>query len=121
MTAIVDIFAGIDHADLEWQKGAVCAQVDPELFFPEKGQTSKVAKAICASCDVRQQCLEYALETGQVFGVWGGLGEAERRRVRVAQDGPVRHLPSPRQLTAEISDEARQLRRRRAAKKENAA
>jgi len=64
-----------------WAKDALCAQTDPEAFFPEKGGSTKAAKKICASCDVAEQCLEYALRTEQRFGIWGGLSERERRRL----------------------------------------
>lgn len=62
-----------------WTHGALCAQVDMDVFYPEKGESTKSAKQICAGCDVREQCLEYALEHIERFGVWGGLSERERR------------------------------------------
>lgn len=65
-----------------WHADAMCAQVDTELFFPEKGSghtTVRDAKRVCASCDVRVECLEFALDNGERFGVWGGLSERERR------------------------------------------
>ena len=57
----------------------LCAQTDPELFFPEKGGSTRDAKRICARCDVQAECLEYALAMGERFGIWGGLSERERR------------------------------------------
>jgi len=66
----------------EWQERALCAQTDPEAFFPEKGGSTREAKRICAGCDVRAECLEYALANDERFGIWGGLSERERRRVR---------------------------------------
>lgn len=63
----------------EWVDEALCAQTDPEAFFPDKGGSTRDAKRVCASCDVRNQCLAYALETKQRFGIWGGLSERERR------------------------------------------
>ena len=51
-------------------------------FFPEKGQPTRVAKRICAPCPVRTECLEYALAAGERWGVWGGLSERERRRLK---------------------------------------
>ena len=71
-----------DLAELEWQDKALCAQVDPEIFFPEKGGSTRDPKRICAMCEVRPQCLDYALETGQAFGIWGGMSERERRALR---------------------------------------
>jgi len=65
-----------------WQERALCAQTDPEAFFPEKGGSTREAKRICSTCDVRSECLEYALEHDERFGIWGGLSERERRRVK---------------------------------------
>lgn len=67
---------------LAWQSDSLCAQTDPEAFFPEKGGSTRDAKKICASCEVRSQCLEYALENDERFGIWGGLSERERRKLR---------------------------------------
>ncbi|MDQ1295675.1 MAG: WhiB family transcriptional regulator, redox-sensing transcriptional regulator [Actinomycetota bacterium] len=69
-------------AELEWQERALCAQTDPEAFFPEKGGSTREAKRVCMSCDVRAECLEYALANDERFGIWGGLSERERRRVK---------------------------------------
>ena len=63
-------------------RDAVCGQTDPELFFPEKGMSSRDAKTLCLSCEVRAECLAWALNTDQRFGVWGGLSERERTRLR---------------------------------------
>ena len=68
----------------EWQERALCAQTDPEAFFPEKGGSTREAKRICAGCEVRAECLEYALAQDERFGIWGGLSERERRRLRRA-------------------------------------
>ncbi|WP_339121130.1 WhiB family transcriptional regulator [Pseudonocardia sp. D17] len=65
----------------EWQQRAPCAQTDPESFFPEKGGSVR-AKRICAGCEVRAECLEYALAQDERFGIWGGLSERERRPLR---------------------------------------
>lgn len=67
---------------LSWQTDSLCAQTDPEAFFPEKGGSTRDAKKICASCEVRTQCLEYALANDERFGIWGGLSERERRKLR---------------------------------------
>lgn len=67
---------------LAWQSDSLCAQTDPEAFFPEKGGSTRDAKKICGSCEVRSQCLEYALENDERFGIWGGLSERERRKLR---------------------------------------
>ena len=67
---------------LSWQADALCAETDPEAFFPEKGGSTRDAKRICSSCEVRAECLEYALENDERFGIWGGLSERERRKLR---------------------------------------
>ena len=71
-----------DESELGWQADALCAQTDPEAFFPEKGGSTRDAKKVCAACTVRSQCLEYALANDERFGIWGGLSERERRRLR---------------------------------------
>ncbi|WP_432762022.1 WhiB family transcriptional regulator [Saxibacter everestensis] len=67
---------------LGWQDEALCAQTDPEAFFPEKGGSTREAKRVCTTCDVRSECLEYALENDERFGIWGGLSERERRKLK---------------------------------------
>lgn len=65
---------------LKRRESAVCAQTDPEIFFPEKGGSTKQAKKVCEqSCDMKDECLSYALENHERFGIWGGLSERERR------------------------------------------
>ncbi len=79
--------AALGDADavlLSWQEQALCAQTDPEAFFPEKGGSTREAKRICVGCDVRGECLEYALGQDERFGIWGGLSERERRRLKRA-------------------------------------
>ena len=71
-----------DEGELGWQTDALCAQTDPEAFFPEKGGSTRDAKQVCGACNVRSQCLEYALANDERFGIWGGLSERERRRLR---------------------------------------
>jgi WhiB family redox-sensing transcriptional regulator len=66
----------------EWQERALCAQTDPEAFFPEKGGSTREAKRICQGCEVRTECLEYALGHDERFGIWGGLSERERRKLK---------------------------------------
>jgi WhiB family transcriptional regulator, redox-sensing transcriptional regulator len=68
--------------DKSWQKHANCLGVDPDLFFPERGASTSEAKAVCRGCVVREACLEYALGNGERFGIWGGMSERERRRIR---------------------------------------
>jgi WhiB family redox-sensing transcriptional regulator len=71
--------------DESWRLDALCAETDPEAFFPEKGGSTREAKRVCVGCDVRAECLEYALANDERFGIWGGLSERERRRVRLAR------------------------------------
>lgn len=66
----------------EWRSRAACRDVDTAVFFPETESEVAAAKAVCASCPVREACLDFALVTRQDDGVWGGLDENERRRVR---------------------------------------
>jgi WhiB family transcriptional regulator, redox-sensing transcriptional regulator len=65
-----------------WMRFANCAGVDASLFFPDRGASSKEAKAVCAGCVVREACLEYSLTNGEKHGVWGGMCERDRRRLR---------------------------------------
>lgn len=71
-----------DEGELGWQTDALCAQTDPEAFFPEKGGSTRDAKKVCGACNVKAKCLEYALANDERFGIWGGLSERERRRLR---------------------------------------
>jgi WhiB family redox-sensing transcriptional regulator len=64
-------------------------------FFPARGESADAAKAICASCGVRPQCLDFSLRMKIVHGVWGGLDERERRRVRRLRGRGARRLPLP--------------------------
>jgi WhiB family transcriptional regulator, redox-sensing transcriptional regulator len=72
----------LGEEEQEWQERALCAQTDPEAFFPEKGGSTREAKRICAGCEVRAECLEYALQHDERFGIWGGLSERERRKLK---------------------------------------
>lgn len=73
-----------DEGELTWQTDALCAQTDPEAFFPEKGGSTRDAKRVCSACPVRDECLDYAMAHDEKFGIWGGLSERERRRLRRA-------------------------------------
>jgi len=65
-----------------WADRALCAETDPELFYPEKGGSTKEAKRVCRSCEVRAECLAWALENSELEGIWGGLSPMERRGIR---------------------------------------
>src|SRR5881396_1163648 len=75
----------VDVFDRSWQDQANCLGVDPDLFFPERGASTREAKEVCRGCVVREACLEYALTNGEKFGIWGGMSERERRRLRRAR------------------------------------
>ena len=80
---LAQVFVSPDDEDeLGWQDQALCAQTDPEAFFPEKGGSTREAKRVCRGCEVRAECLEYALEHDERFGIWGGMSERERRRLK---------------------------------------
>ena len=74
-------------ADYEWRDDAICRDTDPDLFFPV-GTTGHAvvqidrAKQVCTECGVSRECLDFALETNQDSGIWGGLTEEERRVIR---------------------------------------
>ncbi len=84
LTRLTAVGGGVseDEGLLAWQDQALCAQTDPEAFFPEKGGSTREAKRICVGCEVKQDCLEYALMQDERFGIWGGLSERERRRLK---------------------------------------
>ena len=73
--------APVDPAG-DWKDAALCAETDPEAFFPEKGGSTREAKKVCTSCEVRAECLDFALANDERFGIWGGLSERERRRLK---------------------------------------
>ena len=100
---------------------ALCAETDPDEFFPDKGSNPRAAKRVCGSCEVRAECLAYALEHGERFGIWGGLSERERRRLTrptppVTAAAPPPPAPvaeptaaaAPRRIRPWTDDEARQ-------------
>lgn len=68
--------------DESWMREGACRSVDPAVFFPERGASVSQAKATCAGCTVRSQCLAYAVERSIRHGVWGGMSERQRRKLR---------------------------------------
>jgi hypothetical protein len=76
-----------------WRDLALCAQTDPDAFFPDHGQNAAAAKQVCADCEVRAGCLQDALDRHEMYEVWGGLSELERREL-ARQPNPVRHCPA---------------------------
>lgn len=75
-------YFAVNPVDLQWQDSALCVQTDPEMFYPEKGGSTREAKRVCQSCEVRKQCLEHALKNDEHFGIWGGKTPGERKRLK---------------------------------------
>ena len=83
LVPLADVVVRPEDTDgLDWQDRALCAQTDAEAGCPEKGVSTREAKRVCRSCDVRAECLDYALGNDERFGIWGGLSERERRRIK---------------------------------------
>lgn len=84
--------------DEEWRESALCRQVDPELWFPEKGDAGNEAKRVCGRCPVEAECLEFAIQTVQRAGIWGGKGERDLRKIRFQRglSGPAKRVPVAR-------------------------
>lgn len=85
--------------DQPWMARALCAETDPEEFFPEKGGSTRAAKTVCGRCIVRAECLIYALDNGERYGIWGGLSERDRRALRQVPD-PVEPVALPEEEVA---------------------
>ncbi|WP_280521659.1 WhiB family transcriptional regulator [Rhodococcus sp. B50] len=90
-----------DSALQQWQTRADCRFIDPSIFFPSDDESrgmrqrrERTAKQICTSCPVRIPCRDYALETRERHGIWGGTSEADRRRERHPQARNGRLVPS---------------------------
>ena len=75
-----------------WTQEALCAETDPEIFFPSKGDKEAVvlARTVCAECPVAAQCLDYALRMNETHGVWGGLSPKQRAQLRNGRKKPAR-------------------------------
>lgn len=78
----VDTSPESDEARRSWTRLAACRGMDPAVFFPGRGAPTSEAKAVCARCPVKAECLKAALEERERFGIWGGFSERERRRLR---------------------------------------
>lgn len=83
----------------DWREHALCAQTDPEAFFPNKGDSGEQAKRVCADCPVTSECLAWALAHRIPFGIWGGLSVEQRRRLQRGQ--------APRRTAAQDAEIAR--------------
>lgn len=89
MTALMEPEVGGEPRDLwsrePWMANGKCLGLGTkmaDIFYPAAGENTKQAKRMCAVCPVRTECLDYALEHGEVFGIWGGYTEADRRRLK---------------------------------------
>ena len=91
-------------SDTEFRQHGVCAQTDPEAFYPADGQSATGAVRVCQACPVRAECLEYALRHDERFGVWGGMTEQQRRRLR-------RHRGLPSRAARDRADKQATARR----------
>lgn len=90
---LIDLGAALQGlAEADWIDSALCAQSDPEAFYPEMGGSTRQAKNVCVSCPVRAECLDYALDNNEHFGIWGGLSNLERRTLNTN----LRELGQPR-------------------------
>ena len=105
--------AAVPRPEEGWRDQALCAQTDPEAFFPEKGGSTRAAKELCDSCTVQPECLDYALANDERFGVWGGLSERERRCLTSQATSPAHADPDAaerqarRRYCSTQADEAR--------------
>jgi WhiB family transcriptional regulator, redox-sensing transcriptional regulator len=103
-------------SDELWSRAA-CSTSDPDLFFPLSSagpalRQVRLAKAICARCEIRQACLDYALDSGPIHGIWGGMTEEERLRLLRANAG--RRSPAGSGRTARPGPSASSVARRAA-------
>ena len=78
----MNLVSVLEGDDRSWQEYANCMGVDPDLFFPERGASTREAKEVCKGCVVREDCLEFALANGEKFGIWGGMTEVQRKKTR---------------------------------------
>lgn len=85
----------------DWRAQALCAQVDPEIFFPKKGANPAQAKAVCAMCPVRNECLEHALTHIETYGIWGGLTARQRQELRAGRRSSVDKCRNGHEYTPE--------------------
>jgi WhiB family redox-sensing transcriptional regulator len=83
---------GQSDQSVDWRDLALCAETDPEIFFPEKGGSAAQAKKVCSECGVQPECLQDALDNNEQFGIWGGLSEQDRRAL-ARQPSPVHRCP----------------------------
>lgn len=87
------------NATSSWWNMAACLTADPELFFPISSTGAgeahlAKAKAVCSRCPIRQGCLDYAIDSHQAYGVWGGTSEDERRRMVTRRRRELERVPA---------------------------
>jgi len=78
---VLRLVPAADPRVVTWRDLASCAEADPDAFFPEKGGSTRKARQVCAACPVAAQCLDYALEREEPFGIWGGMTASQRRQL----------------------------------------
>ncbi len=98
MTHTIRRLTGLLVPEDQWRSLAACRSADPELFFPVSSSDRSMtqvaeAKAICAGCQVRRECLAFAFRTNQAHGVWGGLSEQERYPIPAWNEHGLIQLP----------------------------
>lgn len=78
------VIAVSEVGDLQWQDFGNCRGVDPDLFFPRRGEMVEINRAleVCGGCEVKVECLEFALTNNEKFGIWGGVSERGRRQIK---------------------------------------
>lgn len=79
----------------EWMRDAACRGMDPELFYPSRGESVAQARKVCSGCPVRAECLTYAMNLHETHGMWGGMSERDRRRIRRGELTPRRPVGHP--------------------------
>lgn len=82
----------------QWMDDGICAQTDPAAFYPEVGESTLPAKQICSLCPVKTECLRYAIDHQERFGIWGGTSELERRKLRRVRPKAPYVPPTPEQV-----------------------
>lgn len=83
----------------DWRSEALCAQADPERWFPDKGGNPKPALAICAVCPVREQCLAHALANNETYGIWGGKTARQRQELAGRRNVSATHCRNSHEYT----------------------
>jgi WhiB family redox-sensing transcriptional regulator len=92
----------LSRANTAWMEAGVCQNKDEDgkIFFPDAGNNAFAAKRMCARCPVREKCLDWSIETRQMYGVWGGVAEKKRRKMM-----HLRHGRTPYYAVMEVSDD----------------